>query len=303
MTTRLPPSTRPPGSGSAGQAQQPRRTRGIRPQPAEKPKPIKAGGSQGGEESSQSPEAQLWAGHDMDRSLEIRAADVEQRMAEIANSEAADAEEGKEHAADLRESNERSEKAKPGLFKVFGWQKPALPQQRAPGPAFKQAQGEPLRKPDALKQQGSTGTSQSRLQPVNTTAITASRLNAVGGVQQKLMGAMAHAERPPDAFALLKDAREKGVLFVEDALADGHSEDQEDPELAAAVEECIRLCFGVRGILRIGPGHNDKNEPIIVVATTHGFSDASLAKVPEQVHRFPTLIAIPFDLLPLKRER
>ena len=55
--------------------------------------------------------------------------------------------------------------------------------------------------------------------------------------------------------------------------------------------------------MRIGPGHNDKNEPIIVVATTHGFSDASLAQVPEKVHRFATLIAIPFDLLPLKRER
>ncbi len=120
---------------------------------------------------------------------------------------------------------------------------------------------------------------------------------------QQLTGQSATNERPPDAFLLLKEARDKGVLFVEDALAEGHSEDKEDPEHAAAVEECIAQCFGVRGILRIGPGHDDKNKPIIVVATTHGFTGESLSKVPEKVHRFATLIAIPFDLLPLKLER
>jgi hypothetical protein len=114
---------------------------------------------------------------------------------------------------------------------------------------------------------------------------------------------MARPERPPDAFALLKEAKEQGVLFVEDALGEGHVEDQEDPELAAAVEECIRLCFGLRGILRIGPGRNDRGEAIVVVAASHGFTDAALAKVPQKVHRFETLLAIPFDLLPLKRER
>jgi hypothetical protein len=34
-----------------------------------------------------------------------------------------------------------------------------------------------------------------------------------------------------------------------------------------------------------------------------GFSEASMAKVPSRVHRFPTLVALPFDLLPLRRDR
>lgn len=315
MTTRLPPSSKPPGSSGANQAQQARRSRGTRPQASEKPTPIKTAGAQKDEEALNSPEAALWGGQDYDKSLEVRASEIEAKMGEQAASQAADAEEGADHAADVREANEHAEKDKPGLFKLFSFQKGGQgtgkdPKQSAL--AAKLAQQEALKKQEALKGGqkpafgGATSTSASKLQPVTTaspTSVSASRLQAVGGVQNRLMGSIANAERPPDAFALLKDAREKGLLFVEDALAEGHSEDQEDPEHAAAVEECIRLCFGVRGILRIGPGHNDKNEPIIVVATTHGFSDASLARVPEKVHRFATLIAIPFDLLPLRRER
>ena len=64
-----------------------------------------------------------------------------------------------------------------------------------------------------------------------------------------------------------------------------------------------RLLFGVRGILRVGAGKNDRAESIVVVVASHGFSDASLASVPEKVHRFSTVIAIPFELLPLRRDR
>lgn len=290
MSPRVPPSSKPP-QGQSLQAQRARRS--TRPQAAEKPKPIKAGGAQGGDEPLNSPEAQLWAGQDMDRSLEIRAADIEARMAEIGQSEQAEKEEGAEHTAELHEAAEKDEKK--GLFKIFSWQK-AGPAAKPPDPKTllqkqQEARQEALKKLPAFK-------------PVapNLTGISASRLQAVGQVSQ-LTGQSVSNERPPDAFSLLKEARERGVLFVEDALKEGHSEDQEDPEHAAAVEECIAQCFGVRGILRIGPGHNDKNEPIIVVATTHGFTDASLSKVPEKVHRFATLIAIPFDLLPLKRDR
>ncbi len=127
-------------------------------------------------------------------------------------------------------------------------------------------------------------------------------LAPVGALQNKLAGTIAKSERPPDAFALLKEARDQGVLFKEDRERDGHTEDQEDPDLAAAVEECIRLCFGLRGVMRIGPGRDEKNEPIIVVVAAQGFSEASFQKVPEKVDRFPTLVAIPFDLLPLRRE-
>lgn len=303
MSTRVPPSNKPPQSQQSAQAQRARRS--TRPQPAsDKPKPIKAGGPQGGDEPLHSPEAQLWSGQDMDRSLEIRADELEARMAELGQSEEAQKEEGAEHTAELHQTAEKEEKK--GLFKLFSWNKPATTDAKTLLQKQQAAQQEAAKKAAAFKQPGSTSASSPRLQPVTTgrtnlTGVSASQLQAVQ--KTMLSGQSATNERPPDAFALLREARDKGTLFVEDALADGHSEDQDDPEHAAAVEECIAQCFGVRGILRIGPGHNDKNEPIIVVATTHGFSDASLAKVPEKVHRFATLIAIPFDLLPLKRER
>jgi hypothetical protein len=285
VSTRVPPSSKPPSSQQAQQAQRARRS--TRPQATDnKPKPIKAGAQQ---EEQMSPEAQLWAGQDMDRSLEIRAADIEQRMAELGQTEQAEKEEGAEQTAELHHAAEKEEKK--GLFKVFSWAKQGAQKTDAKTLVQKQqeARQEALKKLPGFKPTA----------PTNLTGVSASHLQAVGALSSQQVG----SERPPDAFSLLKEAREKGVLFVEDALAEGHSEDHDDPEHAAAVEECIALCFGVRGILRIGPGHNDKNEKIIVVATTHGFSDASLAKVPEKVHRFPTLIAIPFDLLPLKRER
>ena len=240
----------------------------------------------------------------MDRSLEIRADELEARMAELGQSEEAQKEEGAEQTADLHHAAEKDEKK--GLFKLFSWNKPGTTDAKTLLQKQQAAQQEAAKKAAAFKQPGSTSASSPRLQPVTTqrtnlTGVSASQLQAVQ--KTMLSGQSATNERPPDAFALLREARDKGTLFVEDALADGHSEDKDDPEHAAAVEECIAQCFGVRGILRIGPGHNDKNEPIIVVATTHGFSDASLAKVPEKVHRFATLIAIPFDLLPLKRER
>lgn len=302
MTTRLPPSNLP---SEARSLDAPRRS--TRAAADDGPKLIKR---EADEPKSMSTEAQLWAGMDMDRSLEIRASDVEQRMAEAAASEKADKEEGHEHAGASRDEAEKAAKAK-GLLKVFAWQKN---QTGKPDPRAQLLKNEQTRQqamkgnaPAFTKQgQSSTAASSSRLPMVGAqkslTSASASRLNAVGGVQQALMGNL-RPERPPDAYALLRDARERGVLFVEDALADGHSEEQEDPELAEAVEECIRLCFGVRGILRIGPGKNDKHEAIIVVATTNGFSEASLATVPPKVHRFNTLIAIPFELLPLKRER
>ncbi len=110
-------------------------------------------------------------------------------------------------------------------------------------------------------------------------------------------------QKPADAISLLKQAQERGTLVQEDGQREGHTEDQDDPELAAAVEICIQKCFGVRGILRIGPGKNESQEPIIVVVATHGFGKASLGSVPEKVSRFSTVVAIPFELLPLKREQ
>ncbi len=166
---------------------------------------------------------------------------------------------------------------------VLSWKKPGPAAEPHKGPPPVSARNAPLLRSNAKL--GST------------------KHKPLGQVDIKLSGQSAKNERPPDAFALLKEARAPGTLFVEDSQADGYSEEREDPELAEAVEECIRRCFGLSGVLRIGPGRNDREEPIIVVATTHGFTEASLAQVPARVHRFATLTTIPFELLPLKRER
>ena len=286
MSTRVPPSTKPPSSQQTAQAQRLRRSTKPAP-PSDKPRPIKSGGN---EEALSTPEAQAWQGQDLDKSLEMRADELEAKLAELGQSEEAKKEEGAEQTKELHEAAEKDEKK--GIFKIFSWQKQGAAPKTDAKTAMQKAQEA---KQEALKKlPGFKPTA-----PTNLTGVSASRLQAVG----QLTGQSASNERPPDAFSLLKEAREKGVLFVEDALAEGHSEEKDDPEHAAAVEACITQCFGIRGILRIGPGHNDKNEKIIVVATTHGFTAESFSKVPEKVHRFATLIAIPFDLLPLKRDR
>jgi hypothetical protein len=101
-------------------------------------------------------------------------------------------------------------------------------------------------------------------------------------------------------FEALDNAQEPGVLFQEEPH-DRSPEEQEDPELMEAVEEAIRLLFGVRGIHHIGPGTNDSGETVIIIAVGPGFTEESMRHVPEAVRRFKTLVAMPFDLLPLKR--
>lgn len=106
-----------------------------------------------------------------------------------------------------------------------------------------------------------------------------------------------------DAMKALHNAQEPGVFFKEHQAGGRPDEEMEDPELAAAVEECIRMLFGVRGVLRVGPGENDAGEPVVLISAARGFTQQSMAQVPPKVHRFKTLLALPFELLPLKRER
>lgn len=101
-------------------------------------------------------------------------------------------------------------------------------------------------------------------------------------------------------FEALDNAQEPGVLFQEDSH-ERAPEEQEDPELLEAVEEAIRLLFGVRGIHHIGPGTDDAGETVIVISVGQGFGEESMRRIPAAVRRFKTLVAIPFDLLPLKR--
>jgi len=175
---------------------------------------------------------------------------------------------------------------------------------------LKKAQGRPGERPagrtpqpGAQKKPGRDGFERLNARSAALTSGSYASLNPVGAVPTNPAAPAARAERPPDAFTLLKQAKEKGVLFQEDSQREGHSEDQEDPALAEAVEEAIRLLFGVRGVLRIGPGRNEADEPVVVVVAAQGFSEASFARVPPEVHGFATLVAIPFDLLPLRKER
>lgn len=233
---------------------------------------------------------------------------VEQRLAEEEVTNAGAEEAAADVHAEVREQSEREEAAAaPSLAKAWKDVKAQLHKFSSPhAQSHAQAQkGAVKQQPQApVKEQAKAAPpAASPMRPTGPSAANAASQANLKAVQKNMLAGTMRNEKLPDAFALLREAKEAGVLFVEDSMRDGHTEDLEDPDLAAAVEECIRLCFGVRGVLRIGAGRNDRHEPIIVITTTHGFSEASLAQVPEKVHLFDTLIAIPFDLLPLKRER
>lgn len=134
--------------------------------------------------------------------------------------------------------------------------------------------------------------------------------NPMGRVTQKLAmqpPPLPGADKPKGTlYEMLENAKEPGVLFKEDdeergSRGEGEGEEEEDPELMEAVEECIQRLFGVRGIHHIGPGKNDKGEPVIVISASTGFGEDSMRRVPDQVRGFKTLVALPFEVLPLKR--
>ncbi len=244
-------------------------------------------------------EAALWGGQDTDHSLEMSQSALESRLAQLdAGDEAVT---GENH---VETSGEHSgEKRDPG--------KPSVPVKRAPPPPVWKRNEAKINKatrgtdsvpgsssgPTSGPTAGSHSLKRTALQKPDLTGASLSSVSAQLGPDGTKL------ERSPDAYSLLREAKEAGVFFREDSMREGHTEEAEDPELAAAVEALIRVLFGVRGILRVGPGKNEKNESIVIVVASHGFSDASLASVPEKVHRFRTVIAIPFELLPLRRDR
>lgn len=130
------------------------------------------------------------------------------------------------------------------------------------------------------------------------------KLTASRKVAEASLQAAARTDRPPDALTLLHSAKEPGTLFKEDD-ADGNAAEvlPSDAGLADAVEEAIRRLFGTRGIMRIGSGRNEANEPVVVVVAAPGFNETSLKAIPPRIQRFETLLAIPYELLPLKKER
>jgi hypothetical protein len=112
------------------------------------------------------------------------------------------------------------------------------------------------------------------------------------------------------AIAALNNAQAPGVFFKEDderssnkREAQDEQEDEDERALREAVEEARQLLAEVKGVQRVGPGRSDTGERIIVISTERGFTDASMDAIPAAVRQFPTLVAVPFDLLPLRRER
>lgn len=205
------------------------------------------------------------------------------------------AEEKKEAKEEAHEAEERKEGEKPGAAKGQGaaWAgqespKPPLPARRAEmaKSAFEGAQ-----KADPAKSSSLTGRS---------LATPVSALKAAAQIGDE--AALKHPKQP-DAFTLLHAAQDKGVFYKEDYEAHGQGPEAEDPELKAAVEEATRLLFDTKGVMRIAPGTNDAQEKVVVIVAGMGFGEASLAAIPEKVHRFATLLALPYDLLPLKKER
>ncbi len=112
--------------------------------------------------------------------------------------------------------------------------------------------------------------------------------------------------RPGDTIGLLNsEAREPGTSFEEisgDGGGAGGSSDL-DEALAAAVAEAIRLLSAVPGIDRIFAGRDAQELPVVVVTAGPNFTQPSMDAIPEKVHQFPTLLALDFELLPLRRAR
>lgn len=299
--TRVPPqrlpASRPAQPRPAAQTSQAQRAK--KPKPGEKTeKPQKTKGpsaAEEGGEATQTPETQ--GGPEAGKERDPHdAAQHEALWAPDSHAETAEKKDAKETA---HAEKERKEEAKEGP--------------RPGGPKPQDAAKGSKAGPNAAKRQsdGFERTKDASGQALSHAAETHGPQQAAPITSKNPIAAVAAtrpvlappSSRPPDAFALLHQAQDKGVYFKEDDLAQGAAAEAEDPELAAAVEEAIRLLFGVRGILRVGPGKNMENEPVVVVVATQGFGEAALKTVPQQIHRFPTLLAIPFDLLPLKKER
>jgi hypothetical protein len=208
----------------------------------------------------------------------------------LAHAEKEDSKESREGHLEAREQSEREEK-KGGFFARVFAPKTAQKAQNAQAKAAPQTQAK-IR--DGFQK------SDPRLTALNSASFQS--LAPVGDVKAAL-AASVRTDMPLDAYAALRQAKDKGVLLKEDWEREGHSEDQDDPELAAAVEDVIARLFGRAGVLRVGPGRDEADAAVVVVVATHGFSDASLAAVPARSGRFPVMLALSFDLLPLRRER
>jgi hypothetical protein len=83
---------------------------------------------------------------------------------------------------------------------------------------------------------------------------------------------------------------------------DAEQEQQEADELQQAIDETLAQLESVPGISRVSAARNELGEPIILIVAGQGFRQASLRAIPNSVSRFSTVVALPYDMLPLKRD-
>jgi len=117
-------------------------------------------------------------------------------------------------------------------------------------------------------------------------------------------------QSPESAMAFLHNAKPAGSFFRELVAEEegrqaspGAGEEPLDEELLAAVLELRERLKPVAGVARVVPGLDEEQRSVVVVAVEKGFTQASLKAVPEKIRQFETVLAIPYELLPLKRER
>lgn len=111
------------------------------------------------------------------------------------------------------------------------------------------------------------------------------------------------AAKPMSPYAALHAALEHGTYFLDDSEGEGTTGRALSNEFLAAVEEARRLLANVSGVVRVGPGRDEAQAPVILVVTSQGFSESAMNQVPESVKGFSTLITVPYTLLPLRRQR
>jgi hypothetical protein len=209
------------------------------------------------------------------------------------------AKEAKEAWADATESNEAEEQTstvfgrlfapKPSAHKSKDQQQQSMPQpQQPPKKALRDGFEKKEQRPEPLLVALSA---MMPARPVAEAKLTANPPPSRPG----------HAHK--DAFSALKEAQDQGVLLRLEWEQGEHAEENENPELAAAVEEVIRAVFGQPGILRVGPAKDETGAVVIAVVATTGFSHGAFASIPETARGFLVVLALSFDLLPLKRDR
>lgn len=294
MSSRVPPSRLP--SRPAAPAAAPARPKAPKAKAApEKTAKPKLGGPGQGEEAGESTqshgtalEGQGGEGHERDAG---KAAEHAEAWVPVGHEEQQETKALHEEVAQANEAEAAEKTDARGKALPPGTKPPALGQKQAPA------------KKDGFEQQKLANPQLSKGQLQGGQLNKNQSLQASQKVSAMTAQSLARADKPPDALTVLNAAKEPGVFFKEDDGDGGSREDREDPELAEAVEEAIRRLFGVRGIMRIGGGRNEANEPVVVVVVTHGFGETSLKAIPPKVRRFDTLLAVPYELLPLRKDR